>query len=112
VLNIADRYAAVKTAMSQVTGAQEDLLHVHFGLLIFVVAAVALGKRLHSPVPVLVVWAFAVTNEVVDYFASRWQIDASTLDILNTVIWPTVIYFVARYRSARAISQPTAVAAE
>ncbi len=111
-MNIADHYAAVKTAMSEYTGAQEDLLHVHFGLLIFVVAAVVLGKRLHSPLPVLVVWVFAVANEIVDCFAAQWRIDASTLDILNTVIWPTVIYFVARYRSARAAMRPVHAAAE
>ena len=107
-MNIADHYAAVKTAMSDITGAQEDLLHVHFGLLIFVLAAVVLGKRLHSPLPVLVVWVFAVTNEIVDRFAAGWVLEGSTLDILNTVIWPTVIYFVARYRSARAAAHPTA----
>jgi len=96
--SLPDTYAGWKTAMSDATGATEDLLHVHFGVLIFVVVAVAFRRRMHSWWPVSLVWAFALANELVDCFAADWQADASALDVLNTVFWPTILFLVARRR--------------
>ena len=79
-------------------GATEDLLHVHFGLLIFVVVAVAFRQRHAQRWPVALVWAFALINELVDYFAPEWQADTSALDVLNSVFWPTILFLVARRR--------------
>ena len=93
-----DRYAALKEGMSAATGATEELLHVHFGLLIFVVVAVLFRRRMHSLWPVGMVWAFALLNEAVDFFAAQWVLDLSALDVLNTVLWPTVLFLVARRR--------------
>lgn len=93
-----DTYAGWKRAMSDATGATEDLLHVHFGVLIFVVVAVLFRRRMHSWWPVAMVWAFALGNELVDCFATDWRLDASSLDVLNTVFWPTILFLVARRR--------------
>lgn len=92
------RYSALKQWLGELTGATEDLLHLHFGLLIFVVVAVVFRRRMHSPWPVSLVWAFALLNELVDYFAPLWQVDTSALDVLNTVFWPTILFLVARRR--------------
>lgn len=91
-------YSEYKQWLGEVTGATEDLLHVHFGLLIFVVVAVVFRQRMHSYWPVSLVWGFALSNELVDYFAPLWRIDTSALDVLNTVFWPTVLFLVARRR--------------
>ena len=96
--SLPDTYAGWKTAMSNATGATEDLLHVHFGVLIFVVVAVLFRRRMHSLWPVSMVWAFALVNELVDYFALEWRLDTSALDVLNTVFWPTILFLVARRR--------------
>ena len=53
---------------------------------------------MHSLWPVAMVWAFALGNELVDYFAPEWQADTSALDVLNTVFWPTILFLVARRR--------------
>jgi len=84
--------------MGDYTGATEDLLHVHFGLLIFVVIAILFRRRMHSLWPVSMVWAFALANEAVDYFGVGYQVDLSALDVVNTVLWPTVLFLVARRR--------------
>lgn len=97
-LSLPNQYAAIKQAMSDATGATEDLLHVHFGLLIFIVVAVVFRRRLHSAWPVTIVWAFALANEAVDYFAEGWVLVPSVLDVVNTVFWPTVLFLVARRR--------------
>jgi hypothetical protein len=96
--SLPERYSALKMGMSEATGATEELLHVHFGLLIFVVVAVLFRRRMHSLWPVGTVWVFAVANEAVDYFAADWVVDLSALDVLNTVLWPTVLFLVARRR--------------
>lgn len=97
-LAVPDQYAAIKRAMSEATGATEDLLHVHFGLLIFIFVAVVFRRRMHSAWPVAIVWVFALTNEAVDYFAAGWVPGPSVLDVINTVFWPTLLFLVARRR--------------
>jgi hypothetical protein len=97
-MTLPDAYASLKQGLSAATGASEDLLHVHFGLLIFVAAALLLRRRMHSNWPVGLVWAFALANEAVDYFATGYALDTSLLDVLNTVVWPTVLHLVARRR--------------
>lgn len=97
-MSFPDAYAAVKESMSVATGAPEELLHVHFGLLIFVTVAIVFRRRMHSNWPVAWVWAFALANEAVDFFAFGYEPWPSLLDVVNTVLWPTILYLVARRR--------------
>lgn len=97
-MTLPDTYAAIKESMAAATGATEELLHVHFGLLIFVTVAVLLRRRMHSNWPVGLVWAFALANEAVDFFAAGYDPFLSGLDVINTVVWPTILYLVARRR--------------
>jgi hypothetical protein len=90
-------YAELKQFLSDVTGASEDLLHVHFGLLIFVLFALLLRRRMRSPWPLTAVFVFAVGNEVIDYFNHEdWALAPNLMDILNTVFWPVVLFGLAR----------------
>jgi len=98
LLELANRYSALKNAMADATGATEELLHVHFGLLIFIATAVVFRRRMHSFWPVSLVWAFALANEIVDYFVPGWVAFTSFLDVVNTVFWPTMLFLVARRR--------------
>lgn len=91
-------YAATKHAIADDLGATQDVLHMHAGLLIFFFAALAFKRRLRSRVPIALVYLFAVANEVLDAFAPgtstfRWE---PAVDILNTVVWPTLIFLLAR----------------
>ena len=97
-MSLPDAYAALKESMSLATGATEELLHVHFGLLIFVTVARVLRRRMHSNWPVAMVWAFALANEAVDFFAIGYEVWPSLLDVLNTILGPTVLHLVARRR--------------
>ena len=96
-------YSAAKSGLAESWGASEDLLHVHAGLLIFFLAALLFRRRMRSPVPIALVYAFALGNEVVDALApggrdSTWE---PVLDILNTIVWPTLLFMLAR-RSGKA----------
>lgn len=90
-------YGAAKSWLSDHTGATEDLLHIHAGLLIFVVAALVLKKKMRSPVPLALVIVFALLNEVIDHLAGGPQRTLEPyVDFVNTVFWPTVLFLAAR----------------
>lgn len=90
-------YGTAKSWLSDYTGASEDLLHVHAGLLIFVVSALVLKKKMRSPVPLALVIAFALLNEVIDHLAGGPQGALEPyVDFANTVFWPTILFLAAR----------------
>lgn len=91
-------YAAAKGAVIAFTGAPEDLLHVHAGLLIFVLAAFLLRRKMRSPIPLALVAFFAVLNEVFDLLAggTRQTTLEPYIDIANTLFWPAVLFLLAR----------------
>ena len=94
-------YSDGKRWLSDAVGASEDLLHVHAGLMIFVAAALLFRHRMRSRVPIALVYFFAVGNEIMDFFGptpstSRLE---PWLDIFNTVLWPTLLFIIARRRA-------------
>ncbi len=90
-------YRSAKDGLSSLTGAPEDLLHVHAGLLIFVLSALLLRKKMRSPVPLGLVLFFAILNEIADYLAGAPQLPLEPyIDIVNTAFWPTVLFLLAR----------------
>ncbi len=102
LFELASRYSAFKRSLSALTGAQEDLLHVHAGLLIFVLASLVLRRKMRSPLPLSVVAFFAVANEVLDRPMEPW------VDIANTIFWPAVLFVLARrWRDAPPADQPS-----
>lgn len=93
-------YSAAKHQLAEVLGATEELLHIHAGLLIFFAAALLFRRRIRSRVPIALVFAFAISNEIVDAFspdsaAATWE---PAVDIINTVFWPTLLFFLAHRR--------------
>jgi hypothetical protein len=105
-----EMYAAAKRELSTSLGASEDLLHVHAGLLIFFVTALLLRRRMRSRLPIASVFLFALCNEVVDAFSpgssgNRWE---PLADIANTVVWPTLLFLLARRKGASGSPEKTA----
>lgn len=93
-------YSEAKATLAELFGATEDLLHLHVGLIIFFAAALLFKRRMRSRVPIALVYIFAFANELID--AMSPGSGASTLepavDILNTVLWPTLLFLLARRR--------------
>ena len=96
-------YANAKFDIAAYFGASEALLHLHFGLAIFFLAALVSRRRMNSPVPILAVYFFAFVNEVIDWWQpGRPRIEMEpAFDILNTVIWPTLLFFLAMRRGGK-----------
>lgn len=90
-------YSAMKNALGELTGMSEDLIHVHVGLAIFVVTALLLRRRMRSVVPLATVALLALLNELVDFSGGEgWRLGSSILDFLNTLLWPLVLFLLAR----------------
>lgn len=90
-------YSSAKIALGDMVGVSDDLLHVHLGLAIFVLAALLTRRRMRSWVPLAVVAMVAIANEIVDYLGpDRWSDGLSALDLANTLIWPLVLFLLAR----------------
>lgn len=87
-------YAEFKLSLGKDFGFGEDLLQVHAGLLIFFVGALLFKRRMRSRVPIILVYLFAIGNEVIDVFSpgSARDIWEPPLDVLNTVLWPTLLF--------------------
>ena len=96
-------YSAAKLALGDYLGVTEDLLHIHAGLIIFFVAALLLRRAMRSRVPIALVYVFAFGNEVIDILTPGKN--GTSLepiwDILNTVVWPTLLFLLAQ-RSRKA----------
>lgn len=90
-------YSAAKSVVTTLTGATQDLLHVHAGLLIFVGSALLLRKKMRSPVPILLVVFFAALNEGVDWLSGEPSYALEPfVDFGNTVFWPALLFLLAR----------------
>lgn len=92
----------LKTDLSEFIGLSKDALHVHLGLVVMLVAMVVFRKSPASIVPWLAVLAVELVNEALDVF--HWHdghLDFSAWgglkDVVNTMLWPTVILLLARY---------------
>lgn len=91
------QYGAWKWEISRVTGASEALLHVHVGLALFVLSALLFRRKLDSPLPLVIVFVFALLNEAIDVYDETGPLDFEPLvDIANTVFWPFVLFVIAR----------------
>ncbi|WP_170003870.1 hypothetical protein [Pseudopontixanthobacter vadosimaris] len=96
-------YAEFKLMLGRDYGLTEDLLHVHAGLIIFFLAAILSRQRIRSPVPIVIVYALAIMNEMVDLLTPGKSAGAfePVADILNTVVWPSLLFLLARRRISR-----------
>lgn len=87
----------VKDAIANAIGISHDVLHVHFGMGVFVVAAALFSRSHRWPAyACLAVVSLELANEVLD--AADWigwtghvNWGETGRDISNTIFWPTVL---------------------
>lgn len=99
-MNIPALYAQLIQEIGDGTGMVDSLLHVHAGMAVLLATRVITGKRLSTPIPLLVVALAELVNEVLDrlhYGSWRWA--DTSLDIVNTMFWPTMLFLGLRIRN-------------
>lgn len=100
----------LKFALERYTGLSMDALHVHASIILYVAAMLVLRRSWRSPVPWLIVLALEAANELLDLhhqyevgvrgtwrqaFEQGWP--EALKDLLNTMVWPTVLLAVGRH---------------
>lgn len=98
-MDIPALYARLIHAIGDGTGMIDSLLHVHAGMAVLLITRVVTGYRLSTPVPLAVVAIAELANEVLDrmhYGSWRWA--DTSLDIVNTLFWPTMLFIGLRLR--------------
>jgi hypothetical protein len=98
-MDIPALYARMIQAIGDGTGMADSLLHVHAGMAVLLITRIVTGYRLSTPVPLAVVTLAELANEVLDriYWGS-WRWEDTSLDILNTMFWPTMLLIGLRLR--------------
>ena len=99
----ASAWQQLKIAVVAATGLSRDALHVYAGMTLMLLTAAALRRPLQSVIPWLAVLLVAVVIELPDLRDDlaqygRWHWRASLYDFVNTVFWPTVLLFFARWK--------------
>ena len=98
-------YSEAKSALVSATGSSENLLHVHAGLAVYVLAVLVLRWGLRSPLPLAMVAALSVGNELLDWLSARPQSPIEPLtDIVFTLFWPGVIFSLARAKEPESLT--------
>jgi len=83
------------------TGFEDQLLHVHAGLLVLLLARIVTRRPLSSPIPLACVAAAELINEIFDRLhKGRWMPD-TTSDVINTLLWPVLIFALLRFWPGR-----------
>ena len=92
----------LKTELSELVGLSKDALHIHLGLLVFLLAMVIFRRSAASLVPWTCVLVLQLAHEAVDTLhwhqgVLGFDLGDSFKDIINTMIWPTLILLLARF---------------
>lgn len=74
-------------------------LHIHLGLLVFFLTAIATRRSLRSPWPLIATIAVEALNEYLGAVAiGSWDWPDTRIDILYTLFWPTLVFLALRIR--------------
>lgn len=82
--------------ISKTTGLADNLLHIHSGLIILLLARLITRRPYRSFVPFACVVLAEAGNEILDYLAYGWRPTDTWWDIVNTLFWPLMISLVGR----------------
>jgi diacylglycerol kinase len=99
----ADDWYQVKLFLERASGFSMDALHVIVGVLLQLAIAALFRTSVARLLPLLAVLALELVNEASDFRVEIWpqpgmQLGESAKDIILTMVLPTLIFLVARYR--------------
>jgi len=104
-MNLPSLYADLIQQIGDGTGMADTVLHIHAGMAVLFLARLVTRRSLATPVPLLVVLAAELGNEVMDrlHYGS-WRPADTTADLINTLFWPSVLFVGLRWRKAHSLS--------
>lgn len=108
-MDVISVYAEAIGWLSERTGWTDAMLHMNAGLVIMVVAALALARAPGDLLPFLAVVAAAFGNEAMDYLHNGVFMPDTVSDISQTIFWPAILLItsrIIRHRSASTAAPP------
>ena len=95
-------FQSAKLELVAALGLGKDALRIYVGLAMFLLAAALTRRPLKSPVPISAVFAAAAAGEAWDLLdtaraGKRLWWAGSRHDLRNTLLWPSVLFLLARY---------------
>lgn len=98
------QWTAWKHALVDITDLDRDALHIYAGVALQIAVALLTRRKLGDWLPWVAVAAVAIVVEVADVKAEYWhslalQIGKSVHDVLNTLILPTCLLVLSRFRA-------------
>lgn len=102
-MNIASDWQQLKLVVMGLTGLERDALHIYTSVAIQLAAALLGRRRLGDWLPWLVVLGFALLGEVGDVVVEVWpdselQAGKALHDIVNTMVMPSILLLLSRWR--------------
>ena len=98
---IADSYYAWIRWIVDQTQMSDEILHIHAGMAVLLLARVLTGRTLGTFVPLAFVVAAEVVNETLDSLAhGSWRWAETSRDLFNTLLWPVLLCLAIRLRPA------------
>ena len=92
-------YHQMIDAIGDGTGLPDIILHIHAGMVLLMIARLITRRSFGTFIPWWVVVAGEAFNEIMDRMTfGSWRWEDTSLDIINTLLWPTVICLGVRLR--------------
>ncbi|RZM12475.1 MAG: hypothetical protein EOP67_65890 [Sphingomonas sp.] len=92
-------YHQMIDAIGDGTGLPDIILHIHAGMVLLMIARLITRRSFGTFIPWWVVVAGEAFNEIMDRLNfGSWRWEDTSLDIINTLLWPTVICLGVRLR--------------
>ncbi len=108
---IADRWGILKNQIGEYLGAGDDILHLHGGMGLWLIAMLLLARGMTDRTPWLAVLAVEIANEMLDLsrpLGPENRLSQAAHDILYTMIGPTLFLLYARWRERGGTAPPEA----
>lgn len=101
-MNLVDAYKSLVDAIVSWTGFSHEILHVHCGLIIYVLVQILLGTRRGSMPALQIVVVVEIGNEVMNrLYYGEWRWADTLNDLALTIFWPCILVIASKYRRAR-----------
>lgn len=95
------RYGEWKVRIEMGSGLSPDALHIHVGLVLWLLFSRLFARGMASIWPWLMLLAMELTNEAIDLSLTggvEANFDASRHDVLNTMLAPTLVMLFSAWR--------------
>lgn len=93
----------IKLLLQHATGMSMDAIHIVVGVLLQLTIVFVFRKTVGHILPIIVVLAVAVANELNDVYVELWpsygmQMGEALKDVIATMFIPTLLFLLVRYR--------------